>query len=250
MTLEEARTDLILQANQDLSLYKGLTLDGDGNPVEEAVGATDLLSRACIWWSELTYCNYDDSVDLTLTVNQTTPYDCRDLNVVSKRILQPRTVIINDHPLTRRDGRQYGLWTFPELQRDCSQWRLAEATTPRVAIWLPGGKLRLWPKTDDAYTGKNFIEAWTIPDDLEQGSDDSVELPVPSEDHLSIVRLALVLGTLPGLSGQEAWQRAGANDASWREQAERKKRANINAFLGRRPRGSQADWLWGGRSVF
>jgi len=240
MTLADAREELLAQARLDVNLYKGLTLTEEGNYVEEAAGATDLISRACIWWSKLTYCNYDDSVSLTLTVNQTTPYDCRDLDVVSKRILRPRTVTINGTTLTRRDGLEYGLWTYAEFQRHYPTYRTDSSGQPRIAVWLPGDKLRLYPKTDSAYT--SYIEGWTIPDDLVNGEDDNEELPVPSEDHQAVVRLAVSFGTLPNASEEEAWRRMSANDNWWREQAERRSRENRNAFLGRKTRGSCPDW--------
>jgi hypothetical protein len=244
MTLAEARADLLNQSNLDVDLYTGVEIDPEGNQIEESSGATALLSRACVWWSKLTYCNYEASASLTLTVDKTTPYDCRSSSVVSKRILKPRTVVINDSILYRRDGREHGLWTMGELQRAYPSWRTAASKQPSVAIWLPNNKLQLWPPTDDLYTGKNFIEGWILPDEITVEDDDE-ELPVPEEDHMSVIRLALVFGTLPNLSEAEAWQRAAGNDAWWREQAERRKRENLTSFLGRKPRGEGADWLYG-----
>ena len=243
MTLEEAREDLLLQAKLDVDLYKGVEIDSEGNYREESEGATDLISRACIWWSKLTYCNYDPSVTLTLTIGTDT-YDCRNRNLVSAKVLKPRIVVINDSTLYRCDGRQYGLWTMAELQRFHPSWRTYDDGLPSRAVWLPTNKLLLSVPPAGVYTGKNYIEAWTLPDPLVQGEDDGSELPVPEEDHQSIIRLALEFGTLPNASEEEAWRRINGNASWWREQAERRKRENLNAFLGRRPRGKAADWLY------
>lgn len=234
---------MLAQARLDLDLYSGFTLDGDGNEVEEATGATELLSRACVWWSKLTYCNYDPNVSLVLTIG-TDSYSCRDRTLVSARVFKPRVVVINDIPLIRRDGREYGLWTMSELQRERPKWRTMSDGTPDIAVWLPNNKLLLSAPPSAVYTGKNFIEAWTIPDELVAGEDDNDELPAPEEDHQAIIRMALAFGTFPNLSEASAWQRMAGNDAWWREQAERRKRENLTAFLGRKTRGAAADWLY------
>lgn len=244
MTLAQAREDLLAQDTYDPALYKGATLDSEGNPVEDAEALTDLISKACIWWASLTYCCEDDNVALTLVVDQTTPYNCRSLSVVGKRILEPRIVIINDTPLWRRDGREYGLWTQTELERGYDKWRTASSAQPRIAVWKADGTLRLWPKTDALYTGKNFIGGWTIPTDLVNGADDDVELPVPVEDHSAIVRLALDYGTLPQMEAGRA-DKMFRNEQWWREQAERKRMKNKNDFLGRKARGGATSWMYG-----
>lgn len=243
MTLAEAREDLLAQARLDLDLYKGLDVDSEGNAVVEAEGLTDLISRACVWWAKLTYCNYEPSVSMVLTVS-TSEYDGRDRTIFGARILKPRVVVVNDAPLYRADGRDHGLWTMGELQHYFPTWRLAGTDTPTVAIWLPSNTLKLWATPDAAYTGKNFVEAWTIPDELTIATDENSELPVPEEDHMSVLRLAMAFGAMPGASEPAAWQRIAGHDAWWRDQAERRKRENLATFLGRKPRGAAADWLY------
>lgn len=241
MTLEEARDELIAQAKLDVDLYKGVELDAEGNAIEEAVGATDLISRACNIWARETFSNYVDSNALTL-VASTDTYDCRSSSVVYK-VLKPRIVVINDSPLYRRDGLEQGLWSLSELERHRENYRLIDDGVPSIAVWLPGFKLLLSAPPAEAYTGKNFISGWTVPDDLVEGSDDAEELPVPEDDHFAVVRLAVVLGTMPVASEGAAFQRLSMHDSYWRDHAERRKRENVSAFLGRRPRGSRADWL-------
>lgn len=243
MTLSEAREDLLAQSRLDVDLYKGVELDADGNQILEAEGATDLLSKACVWWAKQTYCSYEPSVTWTLAVGTAT-YDGRDRDIFSKRILRPRTVTINGTTLRRRDGRQYGLWTMEEFQRYYPEFRTASNDVPYLAVWLPTNKFILHNPPAALYAGTNFVEGWTIPDALVNGADDNVELPVPEEDHPAVVRLAIAFGSLPNISEQEAWARMQANDVWWKDQAERRKRENLNAFLGRRPRGSRPDWMY------
>lgn len=241
MTLEEAREDLIAQDSYDPSLYKGVAYDPEGNQVEEAAGLTKLISDACTWWAKLTYCSYETSITFVLEVGEPV-YDGRDRTIFGAKILKPRIVVINDYPLTRRDGRQFGLWTPAELQRIHPTFRTAGNARPSVAVWLPGDKLRLFAPPDAAYTGKNFVEGWTIPDELTE-ADDGEELPIPEEDHAAIVRLALDYGSLPQ-TDQTRQGRQFKNEAWWREQADRRKRENITTILGRKTRGEAADWLY------
>ena len=240
MTLEEARADILAQARLDVDLYTGVTIDAEGNEIEEAEGLTDLIDRAVTWWAKLTYCCYEPSTSFVLTIGTDT-YSGRDRSIFGARILKPRTVVINSSILYRRDGKNYGLWTMEELQRYYPSWRTAADAQSSIAIWLPTNKLMLYPPPDAAYTGLNFVEGWVIPDTLTE-ADDTEELPVPEEDHSAIVRLALAFGSLSNVSEGEAWQRIAGNDAFWREHAERRKRENLNSFLGRKTRGGNPDW--------
>lgn len=243
MTLAEAREDLLAQDNYDPALYKGTEYDAEGNLVEEAVGLTKLISDACVWWSELTYCNYNLNIALTLTIGED-EYDGRSRSVVSAKVLEPRILIVNDTHLIRADGKEYGLWTMAELARCRPNWRTVDDAQPDIAVWLPGNKLLLSAPPVAVYTGKNFIEGWTVPDDLVAGEDDDAQLPVPAEDHPSIVRLALDYGTLPQMEASRD-NRMFRNEQWWREQAERKRTKNKNAFLGRKTRGGSPGWLYG-----
>lgn len=242
MTVNEAKADLLAQDTYDPTLYKGVEYDAEGNQIEEGDGLRELLSDACVWWSKLTYCSYETSISMILEVGEPV-YDGRDRTIFSAKILKPRSVIINDYPLYRRDGREVGLWTASELQRLYPSFRTAGNATPSLAVWLPGDKLRLYAPPDALYTGKNFVEGWTIPDALTAADDDD-ELPVPEEDHHAIVRLALDYGSLPQMDSTRE-TRQFRNESWWREQADRRKRENVTAILGRKTRGSAADWLWG-----
>jgi hypothetical protein len=242
MTLQEAREDLVSQARPDTLLYKGMSLDNEGNEVADADALTDLISRACIWYAKETYCCYQHSISFVLTAG-TAEYDGRSRTIFGARILRPRTVTINGSTLVRRDGKQYGLWTIAELQRERPAFRTLGNAVPTIAVWLHTNKLYLSAPPDGAYTGLNFVEGWTIPDVLVNGQDDDEELPVPEEDQPAVIRLALAFGALPNVAENEAWTRLQANDLWWRAHAEKRRRENLNAFLGRRPRGAEADWL-------
>lgn len=243
MTLSDARQEVVDQAGYDLDLYKGLTLDSEGKAVQDADGLNYLLSRACQLWAAQTYSNYDHNVALTLTAS-TKEYNLRSLSIVGTKILKPRVVVVNDSPLRRRDGREYGLWTLSEFERHYPTWRGASDDVPVLAVWQPTNELILHPTPAATYSGKNFISGWTLPGNL-TAADDSSELPIPDEtDHFFVVRLAIALGSMPMAGEQEGWQRFMAMDNSWAKEAERRKRANIAAHLGRRPRGQRADWLY------
>lgn len=239
MTLQEAKTDLVAQANVDLDLYKGLAYDGEGNAIEDSEALTDLISRACEWWAKLTYCRYNPKVELTLTIG-TDKYSLRDTTIVSERVFDVKFVTINDVMLCRRDGK-YGLWSFDDFERDYPSWKIASDSTPTVACQL-GTDLWLYPPPASAYASANFISGFTLPDVL-TSADETSQLPVPEEDHPAIIRLAAAFGSLPAVSAESAWQRMAANDAWWKDHAERRKRENLNIYLGRQPRGSRADWL-------
>lgn len=240
MTLQEAKTDLVAQSNVDLDLYIGVEYDGEGNAIEDADGLTDLISRACEWWTKLTYCRYNPKVELTLTIG-TDKYSLRDTAIVSERVFDARTVTINDVILLRRDGRDYGLWNFSDFQRDYPTWKTDADGKPFLACQV-GTDLWLYKAPEAIYSGKNFVDGFTLPDVL-TSADETNQLPVPEEDHSAIIRLAAAFGSLPSVSSESAWQRMAANEAWWKEHAERRKRENLNIFLGRQPRGSRADWL-------
>jgi hypothetical protein len=242
MTLQEARADLIAQDAYDPSLYKGTEYDAEGNQVEEAVGLTRLISDACVWWAMLTYCNEDPRISMVLTAG-TSEYDGENSAVFSKRILKPRFVVVNDNLLYRRDGRRPGFWTLDELEYYREGWREWSNDEPTAAVWLNSGKLLLSAPPASAYTGNNFVSAWTLPDELEAGADDDAQLPVPRRDHPAIVRLALDYGTLPQAEGSKE-SRQFRNESWWREQAQRRKAENMAQPRG--PRGSRArEWLFG-----
>ncbi len=250
MTLAEARADLIAQTALDVDLFKGVTVNSEGNTVEEATGATELINRACVWWATLTQWSYDPAVTLTLSTGLTaitSKYNCRSTSVVGKRILKPRFVFINGNPLYDPYGKQ-GLWTLADLTKEHPQWRDETATTPRRAVWLPTNYLLLNGPTDSAYT--SYIEGWTLPDTLVVGQDDDTQLSAPEEDHSAIVRLAIAFGSMPMVSESEAWQRISAMDGFWRDAADRRKRESMSVFLGTRPRGANPDWMTpGGRWI-
>lgn len=138
----------------------------------------------------------DDVIDLRVTTGSTN-------NKVSKRVWKAEYVIIGGNPLLDASGKEYGLWSMDELERECPGWRTASSGTPSIAAYYTSTKIRLYPKPSAAGSN-NFVSGLVIPADLSADAD----VPdIPEEIHEVIAFLAAVFASSPMASENEAWAR-------------------------------------------
>lgn len=245
MTLAEARADLIAQATLDLDLYMGITLDAEGNAIEEATGTTELITRACHWWQRLTLCSHYVDTALTLTIGDDT-YEVFDRTVLSRRVFKPTKIMVNGTYFYRRDRKKHGFWTMEELSRFRPAWRDMDNGTPDIAVFHGNRQIILSAPPSGVYTGTNFLEGFTLIDDLVSGQDDDDELPGAPDDHPYIVQRAVVIGSVASLTEAMAGRRLADHNQAVREMAKRRKQENLSEIMGHSPRGSGAagDWMY------
>lgn len=168
-------------------------------------------------WAYRTLCSraslFDPTITFTLVADQAL-YDIRDITtpVVSKKVIRPFRIYINNIPLRTADKCRPGLWTLEELEDGYSTWRSAGSGTPYAAILENYNDLRLHPKPSSTVVsgGNNYIAGIYMPADM---SGDGAVPDLPEEFHELIAYMAAIKASLPIVTEDEMWNRIKAYDA-------------------------------------
>lgn len=196
-TLTQLRTLMTDFMSMDLDNYRGESPSSSEQNVQ-LNWAYQLIAKRCKL--------FDPAITLTLTASTAT-YNIRDITtpIVSKKVLRPYRVIINNVALTGRDGYQ-GLWSFTEFENDVQGWRSASAATPYIAVWQNYNILRLHPKptASNVSTGNNYIAGTYLPVDM---SSDGDYPDLPEEIHEAIAYIAAAKAASPMATEAEMWKR-------------------------------------------
>lgn len=155
---------------------------------------------------------FDPSITFTLTAS-TSLYNIRDITtpIVSKKVIYPKWVYINNVPLRAYNNEVRGLWTLQELERDNPMWRSVASGTPYCAVLHRYNSLRLYPAPTSGVVsaGGNYIAGTYLPVDM---SGDSDVPDLPEEFHELIAFSASIKASLPVVTEEEMWNRIKAYD--------------------------------------
>lgn len=134
-------------------------------------------------------CIFDPKIEFTMTAGTET-YDLRDTVVFSRKIVQPRDVIINGNMLFTARGTRYGLWTVQELDKISPTWRTLGSGVPYRACWAPPTTLFVNPKPTQAVidAGNNYVSGQVLAADLD-ANDTDAEPELPEETHMALAML-------------------------------------------------------------
>lgn len=236
MTLAELKD---MQAAFVTDLYHDAYFD-----TSDGEAATKNINWAIRAFSEYTWCNYDHKITLTLTAG-TDRLDCRNLSVVSRKVLYPVTVTIAGNILRGPDGN-HGLWALGDLTRIHPSYQTYENDEPRRAVWLPGAKLLLSapPNAATAALSTHYISGVYMAADLRDSVDDEAEPDIPEEAHEMLAFYAAQRAIMPETTEAQGWQKIAAYRADWMELANRMKSENRDKILGPSSvRGFDNEWL-------
>lgn len=193
-----------------LTEFMVLDLDNSKGESPSSANQTEQLN-----WAYRGLCRraslFDPSITFTLTAS-TTLYDIRNLSVVSKKVITPKWVYINNVPLRTYDNQARGLWTLQELERNNPAWRTVTTGTPYCAISQNYNYLRLYPAPTSGIVaaGGNYIAGTYLPIDMAADGD----VPdLPEEFHELIAYAAAIKASLPVVTEDEMWNRIKAYDA-------------------------------------
>lgn len=181
---------------------------------------------------------------ITFTPTASTPIQLlRGSGVAGKRIVQPYMVTINGSPLMRCDGRNYGLWSMPELWDLNPKWQTGADGTPTLAVYKGNNELILYapPTAAVVSAAQNYIAGQILAPDLSSSSPGTSDVPaIPEECHEAIAYLAAVLAAMPVATEGEQWKRLQEFNASWVATIDEIARENRDAM---QSWGSTAGWM-------
>ncbi|MBS1721401.1 MAG: hypothetical protein JSS66_00170 [Armatimonadetes bacterium] len=230
MTLRQI-IDLKNDFEQRLGNYRGIPSD------EESV---DQLNHALkIFGTKLAM--FEPSVAVTLA-SGVSVYDLQDTTVFSRRILIPRSLIVNGRPLASSSATQSNLWSLQELEAQHPYWRNSGTGSPILGCWPGNRQLICWPAPTPAVVsgGSTWLSGTYIPGAIKA---DGTYLPggfdvnyldsTPDLDdtlHEALAFLAAVLAGTPIASDQVAWRRMADYNILWTDTVEEIRRSNRNAL--------------------
>ena len=151
-------------------------------------------------------CMFDPAIVMVPTA-ESYIVNLRDSDVVSRKVLEVKQVIINGSVLGK-PNKMKGLWNIGDVERLASNWRRDTSGVPNKA-WQLGTDLYLHLKPNAAVVSEEdtWIAGTYMPDDLVYG--ENAEPDLPEELHEAAVRVAAIFAADPSAAEGEALNRLG-----------------------------------------